>query len=195
MLGATDFGRRIFHLALGLAIVFLAWIGLLNGIVLLCIAIIGFILSFASAKHRIPVLRFFLEAFERETEIRVFPGKGMIFMFVGAGLALLFFPKNIALASITILALGDSVAPLVGRFGSLKHPLSKRKFLEGSFAGFLAAFVGAMIFVSPVEALLGSFAAMAVEGIDLRLELNPADDNIVMPLVAGCVILLFRAVV
>ena len=29
----TNLGRRIFHLVLGLAIVFLAWIGLLNGVI------------------------------------------------------------------------------------------------------------------------------------------------------------------
>ena len=47
--------------------------------------------------------------------------------FIGAIISLFLFEKQIALASIMILALGDSFCHL-GKFGNLKHPFNDLKF-------------------------------------------------------------------
>ena len=105
-----------------------------------------------------------------------------------------FFPKDVALASMIILALGDSIAPLIGRYGRIRHPFSKKKFLEGAIIGFIAGFIGAIIFVEAIPALIASLVAMIIEGIDLEFRFNPLDDNIFMPLISGLVILLMRTI-
>jgi dolichol kinase len=186
--------RQIFHLVLGLLIVLLIYVDLLTAKLIGIVILIGLILSFTTRRYKIPVIDWFLQTFEREKDIKHIPGKGVIFMFVGAFIMVFFFPKNVALASMMILALGDSLAPLVGRYGKIKHPFSNRRFLEGFIVGFIAGFLGAVIFVAAIPALIASLAAMIIEGVDLELKINPLDDNIMMPLVAGLVILLLRLV-
>ena len=101
--------------------------------------------------------------------------------------------KNIAMAAIMILALGDSVSRLVGPYGYLKHPFHSEKFLEGMIAGAAAGFLGALIFVSWLEALLASIIAMLIESIDLELNNFKIDDNLMIPVVAGGVIWAVRS--
>ena len=113
----------------------------------------------------------------------------------GVFLAMVLFPKDITMAAIIVLALGDAIAPLVGQYGKIKHPLSEKKFLEGTIAGALVAFVGALIFVKHYEAALAAVFAMLAEGIDLRLGRHPLNDNIVIPVVAGAVIWLLRVII
>ena len=186
--------RQLFHLVLGLLIVLLIYLDLLTAFLIGIVILIGLILSFVTRRYRIPVIDWFLQTFERDEDIKQIPGKGVIFMFVGAFIMVFFFPKNVALASMIILALGDSIAPLFGRYGKIRHPFSKRKFLEGAIVGFIAAFLGAMLFVEANAALFAALAAMIIEGIDLELRINPLDDNVVMPLVAGIVILLTKII-
>jgi len=71
-----------------------------------------------------------------------------------------------------------------------RHPLKEERLLEGTFFGIIAATLGAMVFVSIVEALIASIVAMTVESIELELGKHPIDDNILIPLVAGLTILL-----
>ena len=127
--------------------------------------------------------------------MKVFPGKGSFFYVLSVLLVLVLFDKDIAMASIIIMALGDSIAPLVGQYyGKIKHPLSDKKFLEGTLAGGIAAFLGALIFISPVEAVFASIAAMIAEGINLKFSGISVNDNISMPLTAGAVIWLLRLI-
>ena len=111
---------------------------------------------------------------------------------IGALLAVILFEKDIALAAIIILALGDSFSRLIGPFGKIKHPFNNTKFLEGVIAGIIAAFLGAILFVKPSEAIIASFFAMMLEGVNLRLGKFKIDDNITIPLIAGGVIWLIR---
>ncbi len=188
-----EWDRQLFHLFLGIAIVALLKLGFIDKEIILIAIIIGFILSYLSKKIRIPLVYDLLEIFEREEELKKFPGKGTIFYFIGVYIALLLFSKEIAMASIMILALGDSVSHLYGlHYGKIKHPLSKTKFLEGTIAGFIAGFIGALIFLPWLESLLASLAAMAVEAIEIKIGAEQVDDNLIVPVVAGAIVWLVR---
>ena len=192
-INSFEWNRQLFHIFLGIAIAVLLLYDFIDQKIILIIIIVGLILSYLSKKIRIPVLYNLLEIFERKEEIRKFPGKGTIFYFIGVYIVLLLFPKDIAMASIMVLALGDSVSHLFGlHFGKTKHPLSKTKFLEGTIAGFVAGFIGALVFAKPIEAFFASFAAMIVEAIEIKIGTQQIDDNLIVPLIAGSVIWLIR---
>jgi dolichol kinase len=99
------------------------------------------------------------------------------------------------MASIMVLALGDSVSHLFGlHFGKTKHPLSKTKFLEGTIAGFVAGFIGALVFARWLEAFLASLAAMLIEAVEIKIGTQQVDDNLIVPLIAGGVIWVVRLI-
>ena len=105
---------------------------------------------------------------------------------LGIAISLLIFPAPIRYVAITILTLGDGCAHLFGmKFGRTRLPFNKGKNLEGTIFGFLFAFLGAMIFVDPVRALIAAAVGMLVEGIPL-----PINDNLTMPLASGLILTL-----
>jgi len=180
--------RNTLHLLFGLATVALVYAGVFSAPVLLAIVLAGLVISPASRNRKVPVISWFIDRFERDEVKDSFPGKGTIYFFMGSLIAVAVFPRAAALAAITILAIGDSVSPIVGmRTRRIKHPISRAKFLEGSAAGFLLAFAGASLFVPMAQALAATFAAFIIEGVDyvrgVRIE-----DNITIPFFAGLVI-------
>lgn len=184
-----EIGRQMFHLLVGVFIAGLLYFDVINSIGLLVLLGIAIILALIYRKWKIPVISWFVNRFERPENIKGFPAKGAIFFLIGILLSVKLFTKDIALASIMIVSLGDSVSHIFGRkFGKTKNPIgSERKKLEGTIAGIIAGFVGALVFVSLLEAFLASFIAMTVEAFDL-----PIDDNLLVPLTAGTVIVLMR---
>lgn len=98
--------------------------------------------------------------------------------------SLILFPSPINYASIAILALGDGFATLFGKkFGRTTFPFNKGKQVEGSFFGFLFAFMGAQAFVNPTQALIASAIGMLVESLP-----TPVSDNLTVPIVSGLVL-------
>ncbi len=193
-LSKFELKRQMFHLLLGILIVALLLYDVLNTWIIMLLIAFGLLVSFLSRKARIPVIGCMLREFEREEELNHFPGKGAIFYFIGVFFALLFFEKEVAMASIMVLAFGDSVSHLYGlHYGRIKHPLSSSKFLEGTAAGFVAGFFGALIFLPWHEAFFASFVAMFVEAMEIRIGAQQVDDNIVVPLFAGFTIWVIRA--
>jgi len=196
--------RRIFHICSGLAAVGLIYFGILTPLILIIILVIGGILSVLSLKYKLPVFYWLLKHLDRPQDMKTFPGKGSFYYVLGILLSLVLFDKDIAMASIMIMALGDSVAPLVGHYyGQIKHPLSDKKFLEGTIAGGIAAFLGAWAILSitgtiisnaAIQAVFASIAAMIVEGINIKFSGISVNDNISMPVVAGLIILLLRLI-
>ncbi len=183
------------HLAIGLATVLLVYYEILQPLTLLLLIVVGILASIVSKRVRLPFFSFFLDHFEREEVRKTFPGKGMIFFFIGVLLVVKLFSKDIALASIMILSLGDSVSHLVGeRFGKIKNIFNgnSKKLLEGTIAGAVAGFLGAVMFVPASEAVLGSMGAMIAEVVKIDLNEHTLDDNLIVPLVAGTIMLLVR---
>jgi len=152
------------------------------------ILIAGLILSIASKKYRIPVIRWFLDNFEKPEYRKKFPGKGMLFLIAGCLLVLKLFPDNIAFASIAILAVGDPVSHLVA--GNFKGKIFKRKSLSGLLLGIIIASMAASLFVDFGTAFAAAAAALIAEIVVIKLGEDPVDDNIIIPLVAGTVIYL-----
>lgn len=185
--------RQLFHLALGVALVLLLMYGFIDKNIILILIIIGFILSIISKTAKIPIIYNLLEKFERKKEIEEFPGKGTLFYFIGAYLSLILFPREVAMASIMILALGDSISHMYGlHYGKIKHPLSNKKYLEGTIAGFLGAFAGAIMFLPWHEAFFASLIAMIVEAVEIKIGAEQVDDNLIIPVVAGAVVWMVR---
>jgi len=184
--------RQPFHILLGLFIVAIIYYDLPSAQILSALIVIGIISSMFVKKTKPKIIYKLLEFIEREKALKEFPGKGLINYLIGALLVVILFEKNIAIASIMILALGDSFSRLIGPFGRIKHPFNNTKFLEGVIAGAIAGSLGAMLFIRPLEAIIASIFAMLLEGIDLKIFKFKIDDNITIPLIAGTIIWLIR---
>jgi len=187
MLTKLEIKRQALHIFLGITIVLLFNFDLINTTFLFILFIIGLILSLSSKKFHIPIIHNFLKIFDRKKDLEDFPGKGAVFYILGSFIVTVVFPKDIALASIMILALGDSVSRLIGPYGYLKHPFHNTKFFEGAIAGAISGFFGALFFVSWPQALIASSATMFIEGFDLRIKNFKIDDNLLIPITAAVI--------
>jgi len=180
--------RKLFHVFNGVITSTLIYFDILNWFILLLIVILGIILSFIAKNYHIQHLA-------RDHDIRNFPGKGAITFMFGCFIAVLFFSKDIAIASILIMAFGDAVSSIVSKsFGRLKHPLNSFKKLEGTLLAILISFFIASFFVSYAEALFASIIGMIVESIYFHNKNFFVDDNILIPLFSGLTIFLLRLI-
>ncbi len=188
--------RKIAHLLLGVILVVLIYYDLIGKDVLGVFTIITFLVFYISRKIKIPFLNYLLDKFERPHVRKVFPGKGPLFYLIGAELSLVFFTKDIAMASILILAIGDSIPKVAGmRFRRIKHPFSDTRFLEGVIAGIILSSLAIAVFIKGVmwyEVLIASTIAIFLEGVDMKIGLEKIDDNLIVPISAGVVISLIR---
>lgn len=191
-IGKFELNRQIFHVVLGIAIVVLLKLGFISKEAFLFLIIAGLILSCLSRTIKIPVIYGLLERFERKEDFKKFPGKGIIFYFIGTYIVLLLFPKEIAMASIMVLAFGDSAGHLYGLHYGKTKLFSKTKFLEGTIAGFVAGFIGALVFLPWHEAFFASFAAMTFEAVEIKIGAQQVDDNLIVPFVAGTAVWVAR---
>jgi len=194
MISKLELRRQFFHMICGVVFVVLIYHNIVNVIFLIALLVLGFILSALYLKYKIKIIHWFLERFDRPEDIATFPGKGPIFLVFGILLSVLLFEKDVALASIMVLALGDTFGAIIGPFGSIRHPrpFSQEKFIEGSVMAIIAGFVGAIIFVRPLEAFFASLIAILVEVAEIKMLNEKIDDNILIPLIAGAVITLMR---
>jgi dolichol kinase len=192
--------RKMFHIVLGFTIIALYYFNILNPTNLSILILIGIPVCFLSKHYKIPVLQWFLNTFEREEYMKKLPGRSVIFFLTGSLIAMILFQKDIVIASLLILTIGDGISPIIGMsYGRIRHPFSNIKFIEGTLTGATVSIVVIMLFnlwgyidISFWEAFLASFAAMFVEGIEIELHRDMQDDNLIIPLVAGMVIWLFR---
>lgn len=181
--------REFLHAGMGTVIILLALYNLKFTLwYLFSISIVGIILSLLSLRLKIPFIHQALNFFERKEYLKTFPGKGVIFYAAGCLLSLKLFSLDIALASIAILALGDSLPHAIARI--LRHD---EKEVGSMIIGTIIATVAAAFFVPILFAFIGSCFAMAAEFIGLKLGQDNVDDNFYIPLVSGTVIyLLFK---
>ena len=116
----------------------------------------------------------------RKHEIHSFTGA--TYLMISAVLCIGFFPAEIAVVSLAFLAIGDTLAALVGIPLGKRKILKTSKSLEGSLACFAGCFVFGLFFLNPVVALIGAFTATVAEFSRI-----PIDDNIKIPIVSGLV--------
>lgn len=125
-----------------------------------------------------------LRFFDKPRDLIKFPGKGAVFYLIGVLISVSLFEKNIASASILILAVGDPIAFFVGTyFGKKRLIINKRKLLEGTLAGTLFGTIAATFFVPMPIAFFGAAFGMIAEAIEF--EFFHLDDNFFIPLVSG----------
>jgi dolichol kinase len=105
---------------------------------------------------------------------------GSTYLAVSILLSALILPREIAVAVMGYMILGDGLAGLVGKtWGRIN--LAFGKSLEGTLTGFLAnLLVGWLVFREVEPMLLGACVASASEFLPM-----PLDDNFAIPLVAG----------
>ncbi len=178
--------RQTIHLFLGLAITFLYWQSLIAPIHLFYFLIVLGVLSFITKRFKIQPLWMLVEMLEREEDLE-FPGRGPIFLVLGMLLAAKIFPRDMALAAMSVTAIGDSFSHLYGEvFGRTRY---RRKNVEGTVAGILLSLPFAVYFAGPVG-VAGAVAGMVAELVDLDMNGRPVNDNIAVPLAAGAAMLL-----
>lgn len=174
--------RQIFHILLGIISVILVKKEILKLEHMFIILLIGVILSIICRYYKIPIISWFLRSFDRKNE--VLPGKGAITYVLGMVIVLGLFSENTALASIMILALGDSFSHL-GVFGRIRNPLNEIKTLEGTIIGVLFGAIGASFFVPWKIGLIGSLISMSIESLDIKVFGEKIDDNLLIPIISG----------
>ncbi|MBI2176002.1 phosphatase PAP2 family protein [Candidatus Woesearchaeota archaeon] len=199
--------RQALHAIIGLAIAAFIWKYPQLWYVILVIAAAGMALSYAiksaAAKpfsekglSKNAVVKKFgklavaaLKLVERKEELQSFPGKGAIMLFLGAGITVAIFREQ-AVAAIAILAVGDSISPLAGKFlGKTGHKgiFASNKTVEGTVAGFIFAAAAAAFLVPVWTAIIAAAAGMAVEAVNVRILKRKIDDNLTVPVVAAAV--------
>jgi len=176
--------RKSFHL-LSLIYIFGYWL-LPKEIVLWSMGVIIFLVAIVEgARMRFPSfnkrLMQALRGAYRESEVNKV--SGLPWTLSGSFFTMLLFPdKNIVLASLFYLALGDASAALVGkRMG--KRKIFWDKTLEGSLACFFVCFLIGLFFFKLPLALVGALAAAIIELFPWAL-----NDNFWMPIISAFVI-------
>ena len=156
--------------------------------ILLSLTVIYFFLEFLRLTNQ-KVQRYFLTHFSpllRTHEKQKITGTG--YYLLSALLSISLFKKELAIACLSFLVLGDMFAAIIGmRFGRTK--ILAGKSLEGSLACFIVCLViglfVAWLFPTHLNLqiiAIGAFTATIVELLPLGL-----DDNLTIPLISGLV--------
>ena len=154
---------------------------------MICVISVFYSLSELARMNRqnMPVISSITRNAASPTELYEFTATPLYFA-AGIFLTLLLFSAPVNGAAIAMFTLGDSTASLAGGSISKKPlPFNKGKTWEGSFVGFLCAFLAGTFFIPPVLALIGAAVAMVIESLP-----SPINDNIIVPLGTGLVLLL-----
>lgn len=172
--------RQIIHVS-GVFIIVLGYLIPITSLLLLCIALLIFLLViFRWDRYTyIPFFSKILRKCKRSDD-----EKGSIYFFIGIILTILFFHSNMAIvnASILLLIFGDSASTLVGnRWGNIKLPFQSQKTLEGSLTFFL---LGLPLVITQLPILPSFFGVLTGT---ITEAYSPIDDNITVPLFSGLV--------
>ncbi len=119
------------------------------------------------------------------------PYYGAFTFYLAATVVMLAFSKEIAMLSIAVLAIADSVSTLVGRhFGYHGLSYNKAKSWEGLVSGFLSSFAICLIIAGPVYAFVAALSGSVIESLPFRL-----NDNITVPLGTAILLTFFNATI
>lgn len=102
------------------------------------------------------------------------------FFAAGAFLCILLYQKNIAVAAVAILVVGDSAAAIVGKAVG-RHRIYRKKTLEGYAACLVASCAICLMLLPPFVSVAGALGAATTE---LFSRLN---DNLSIPVISGAV--------
>ncbi len=183
--------RKLLHLTAGIISLLFLIYKLITPFQIFLILMSGTLLSLIHKKIQIPIVSYFLNNFERKEEREHLPGRALIFAVAGALLALQLFPRNIALASISILIFADPISSLIGiNFGKTKSFINEKKNIEGHIAAALISSMIAWFFVPFYLAIIGAITAMLFESLIIQVQKIKLDDNLIIPIAAGTAMLI-----
>ena len=123
------------------------------------------------AGYYLPILSEGIQTFGRKNEE---PGAGVITVFLGALVALAFFPVQLVFLGLLVLAFGDSFSTIYGMAFGKRKTINNKTF-EGLIAGIAASFAITVLFVPVYIALALSIVGGIIELIAVL------DDNIIIP--------------
>jgi undecaprenyl-diphosphatase len=188
-----EFRRQSFHFVAGFLCVFAHWVGFLRLRWIAVFLLIGLILSLLSAKNKLPFIHKIVKLFDRPRD-KKFPGRGAFYFLLGVFLTFLIFPVRIAYASILILSVGDSLNHLFAHKmpTHLCFPWNRRKNCAGVSLGIGFGTLAAQFFVSLIPAFLATTIAIMSETIPFRIRKFYLDDNIIVPLLAGTILMILQ---
>ena len=190
-----EINRKIFHILFGIIIALLVYYDAISAWGVLLFIGFGIIISIVSTFYDIPVITYFLNRFEREHLRKKFPGKGVIYFFLGLLFMMLTFEKSIVMAAIMIWIFGDSVSAIIGKnFGKIVHPLNYARLIEGTIAGIIAASLAASLFVYWPYAIIGATITLGIESIEWKLYRETFDDNFFVPVIGAAAIYLMTII-
>ena len=111
---------------------------------------------------------------------------GASYILTTSALTMALFPREIAIASITFIIIGDTAAALIGRPWG-KHKIIGRKSIEGSSACLVSLILVSFLIpgLPTVAAIPGAVAATLAETFSGKI-----DDNLAVPIISGAVMLL-----
>lgn len=197
MLNKYEFRRKAVHLVLGVLFVVFINLDIILAkyhleLLLLGILVLTMVMSIYT-KHKKPKLIIsVLRLFDKPQDLIKFPGKGAVFYTLGALVAVAFFDREVASASIIILAVGDPIAHFIGRYyGKTRIVINRKKLLEGTLAGIFFGCLAASYFVPWHIAFFGAAFGMMSEA--LEVEYLNLDDNFFIPFVSGTVMTIIFA--
>ena len=112
-----------------------------------------------------------------------------VFFMIGAFISVLIFEKRIAITAILMLALGDTVAALAGarmtvdNYEQYGKRIKPPKVMLVMFITSLL--IGYLVLGSLPIAIFGTFGATIADGVPLKVQGIPVDDNLTIPLFSG----------
>lgn len=108
---------------------------------------------------------------------------GATYLMISAIFTIAIFPRDIAFVALSFLAIGDTMAALVGIHFGKRKMFSSKKSVEGTLACLISTFAFALIFkIHPVIAFVGAVAATMAEFSKI-----PLDDNFKIPIFSGLI--------
>lgn len=128
--------------------------------------------------------------FVRKSEVNGLTG--MTYLTIGVTAIAVIFPKEIVSLSLLMLAIGDPVSSIFGiMYG--KDVLVGKKTLQGTFAGFVACTLVAMILFSATgqmseRLILASLVAGLIGAISELTPVFGLDDNFTFPILSACLL-------
>ena len=115
---------------------------------------------------------------------------GATWVFIGGTISVFLFEKDIAVLALLFMSVGDTVAALIGqRYGKIKIG---KKSIEGFAGGLISCIFVSIFFPSVIwiNRITGSLVASLTE-----LSPIPVDDNLMIPLISGGIMTLFRGII
>lgn len=194
MISSGDFFRKIIHI--GNAVIPITYLVIVTdrwSLVWILLALVLFSIFIELGRNR---QRWIGSFFARYLNFMLKPEEiqghwtGATWVFTGALLTILLFPKTLAILALLYMSFGDTTAALVGK--SIGRPRIGRKSLEGFFAGLVICLVLAWFFPAiswPVR-FVGAITAMVVELLPI-----PVDDNLSIPVLSALAMVLTTMVV